>query len=355
MNDCIKQDYGEKYPRQLHARRANQIPFSEGQTVAVRYSGSRRCQSGLGAKYPYPETGSIGDGTQDAYQGELCFTCDKFNQYNQNTPLGLGCPHTAVSTTVANLTPAELQSFRVLGVLRTGCREEKLQENGRGQSHGANQGLSVQISGKATIHSHTGRYAIKHGETVIVIWKKILVYAPGRSGDADAKQPHLITAEGVMKWSMRTEAASRVEIDDDVLHMLTTVYAYHQSKGNDRDGDELTEKLKQQAEKLTEAYAYDPDLNALVQSLAKLGIESQKAYTGSPLKQPQKKKRKRDQVPEDELKVGVRVAKSQYMRIFLSALHTYKQTLGTPIGIALSDTQPGQALTVLLCGGGQIG
>jgi hypothetical protein len=369
-----KTPWGEATRHRIRASRNTNVPFNEGLTVPARLATSRRYNNVDQACYPYAQQGSVGDGTQDAMQGELAFTCDSFNTDNDQIASGLGSLHTAVTTTTANMTERELQQCRVLGVLRTSAKEVAHDDKHFGSS--PTQPLSVQVSGKATIAAHTGKHHIRHGETVMATMQNILKVKTtparrdgegvGRGGGAtpESYEPHLTTPEGVRKWSVRTESAGRLQMSEQHAHTVSTgILAY--------DDDEASR-----------AKSYQPaELERFIVCLQKLDNALQKHAASGHVDDDVEEEEEQGQYQAISIAAGSASASAPSVPVampvqveeqvdealgrppttiehaiiadLVSAAAAYHYTLGVPIGVALSDTAPGKPLTVLLGGTGR--
>jgi hypothetical protein len=337
--DQVRYKWGERCNERKHARRSNQIPYSEGLTVPVRQCKSRRLRKDI-STYPYPQLGSVGDGQQDTLAGEIAFTCDSFNESSYKSPLGLGSPHTAVTTTAANLTEADMETLRVAGVTCGGCPEEV--GGDVGQSHIAKQGMAVRVSGKVTINAHNGVHMIKHGQKVEVSARRIMKFYSRHDDPDTLEEPQMSTTGGVQKWLLRTEAAGRIKVEGDVLEFLG-----HQTARAFCEDDETRKEYSDILDADTRAVAHTQrQLVTLKDALLTVITEAQQAAQALQAAQ------ENDVYVREEYKHD---ASHSGIAKLIDAAATYKESMGIPIGVALSDTMPGRPLTLLLCGGGQQG
>jgi hypothetical protein len=326
------------------------MPYNEGMTIAVRYSGSRRGMDDL-SQYPYPEAGTAGDGTQDANQGELAFSCPSFETKGYINPAIHGYPHTAVTTTAANLSTDDIDGARIIGVLMSSCMEGSTPTKGAlngNQSNPNNTEMAALISGKATIKAHTGTKKILSGQKILATVDKVNKHQKTK-GERNILsthfQPQFVTAERVSKWSVRTEAEGNLLPSPDDLRLATSQIISKQApRRYGRGAPNVLQLHDNLCTQLRGTNRERPPLTRMIDSLDKWTTHMQLlhdrfntlAVEGLELK-------------EDELDSAKNI---ELLSTLITNVCAYKNSLGTPIGVALSDTLPGRPLTVLLCGGG---
>jgi hypothetical protein len=418
-NQKVHKHWGTKYPKSQKARRTNQLPLSEGLTLPGRHCGSRRPNKKLNS-FPYPQLGSVADGQQDINPGELGFTCEQFNANVGYTPSGLGTPHVGVSTTLANLPANHIESVRFMGIMVTGCMEEaKRNPNDGGSTHVAKQGLALRNSGVGST-THTGKKAILAGQPLSVTTDLLKIEENENRVD-DYPSPHLVSTEGVRKWSLRTEATCNLTMTNDASHyaytalLATALDKNKNGNANPPDVKLINDFIDNTPGKITNdpllgnfifevynlCHQYSEDVKRCTKQISPPALPADRrrerrprggraddqqqqqpifddgqnvedgddGYNnddegdegeGEPLDNEAVDDDQPDQ-PVDLSSVQDQVTRPPLplptLRMFqriMDAAVKYKKSLGTPIGVALSDSKPGNTLNVLLCGGGSL-